>query len=384
MEKRNSQTWKKVNKLINIDNHDKTQTHCSINQTQLIFNDPNPNPTNPRPQFEYVRRTLSIPVGPDGVEKIVMWAYIPHISKQSHPSPSIIMANGLALPRSAGLPHIAARFAAAGYNVFLFDFRHLGDSSGFPRQIVSVSRQEEDYISVLRYVSDPTKHQIDFESHVLDPKNVVLWGWSNSGGHVSRLASRRDLPTIRAVIAIDPLCDGAGNLLHHIYTAPGSLMKIGHRVFADMAVSLFTGPNPILLPALGPGGFLDSEEAERGWRRLTPEEGPIFVNQVAARYGFDCIFNRANGATVHCPLMVSWSHNEGDGLIPSRFPRKLADEAREAGVTVDVYEHAGDHFAIHVDGLAFDDTIQHQLAFLAREVSPVGKPDNVDIHHSLS
>lgn len=323
------------------------------------------------PRFSYTRHTFSIPAGSDGNERIVMWAFIPDIHKHAQPSPSIVMANGLALPRSAGLPHIAKCFAAEGYNVFLFDFRHLGDSTGCPRQVVSATKQQEDYVSVLQYVSDPIRHQNLFGRSTLDPNRIVLWGWSNSGGHVSYLAGRNDIPTISAVIAIDPLCDGVGNFLYHFRKSPGALMKITHRIWGDLFASLIPGVSAVVVPALGPGGFLGSEEAERGARQLTPVDGPPFVNHVAARYGFDVLFNRASGASVRCPIMVSWSRDGGDGLIPSYLPQKLAEDARAAGTLVDVYEHNGDHFAIHPGGCAFEESTLRQLQFLARTVGTI-------------
>lgn len=254
-----------------------------------------------------------------------------------------------------------------------FDFRHLGDSTGFPRQLVSVALQEEDYLSVIRYVSDPSQHETLFGRNTLDPTRVVLWGWSNSGGHVTRLASRTEKPTISAVIALDPLCDGLGNLFYHLRKSPSAILKLSHRVCGDLLAAMFTRTSTVVVPALGPGGFLGSEEAERGAHQITPEGGPPFVNSVAARYALDVIFNRAQGATVRCPILVSWSRDGGDGLIASHIPQKLADDARAAGVPVDVYEHPGDHFAIHPGGCAFEDTINRQLLFLARTVGPIAE-----------
>ncbi|KAH9810654.1 esterase [Melampsora americana] len=330
----------------------------------------NDHPPDCPPRFSCTRHTFSIPAGQDGEEEIAMWAFIPDKDINAQPSPSIVMANGLALPRSAGLPHIATCFAADGYNVFLFDFRHLGDSTGYPRQLVSVTRQREDYISVLRYVSDPDRHHNLFGQHTLDPNRVVLWGWSNSGGHVTYLAGRSDIPAISAVIAIDPLCDGLGNFLYHIQKFPFALFNIAHQIFGDLFASLVPGFSAIVVPALGPGGILGSEEAGQGARQITPEDGPPFVNNVAARYVFDVLFNRASGASVQCPIMVSWARDEGDGLIPSYLPQRFAEDAGEAGALVEVYKHDGDHFAIHPGGRAFKETIRRQLEFLS---STVGK-----------
>ncbi|KAA1067524.1 hypothetical protein PGT21_008194 [Puccinia graminis f. sp. tritici] len=335
----------------------------------------------------FIRNTFSIPAGVEGNERIVMWSYIPKaIAYSDGASPVIIMANGLALPRSAGLPHIAARFAAAGYTVLVFDFRHLGDSTGQPRQLVSPVTQLEDYITVIRFVTDPDTHA-QFLSPKIPSSKVVLWGWSNSGGHVAKLATQADKLPISAVIALDPLCDGRTNFLHHMWHNPLGLARIGHWVLGDFLLSIFPVINKqtsFRVPAFGRGGILNSTEAEDGFRMLSsdsrenegalPElgncgfgKGPRMVNEIAARYGFEVLSQRCNGAEVKCPILVSWAKNDADGLIPSKVPRRFAEDclkAENSQVSIDVYEHNGDHFGLHFGGSGFEAGIEKQLQFL--------------------
>src|ERR1700722_73749 len=48
----------------------------------------------------------------------------------------VIMAGGLAVNKEPGTDLFARRFHAAGFTVLAFDYRHLGESGGQPRQIV--------------------------------------------------------------------------------------------------------------------------------------------------------------------------------------------------------------------------------------------------------
>ncbi|KAI8446700.1 hypothetical protein BY996DRAFT_4622739 [Phakopsora pachyrhizi] len=365
------------------------------------------------------------------------------------------MANGLALPRSAGLPHFASRFARSGFNVFLFDFRHLGDSTGLPRQIVSMISQLEDYLTVLKFVTEPESHSKLFENFI-DPKKVILWGWSNSGGHVSKLATNPDLKLcgvderferdlhlrISGVICLDPMCDGIKNLKHHVWNNPLGLAKIGHYVLGDLIISMIpflSKRYSINVPALGPGGFLGSEEAERGAKMIASQSseeaekegeefqnvntmtadqtklkksgekrsklvgmqdlGPKFVNLVAARYGYDVMFQNSNGSSVNCSILVSWSKDKGDGLITDQVPRSFLNHCQKllsqsstkhqktslndsesttsvkeidlnrikrTTVEVESFEHEGDHFGLHFGGIGFEDGIKRQIEFIKK------------------
>ena len=72
------------------------------------------------------------------------WLYEP-AADVARPAPCIVMAHGLGGTRDASLPPYAERFSAAGFYVLLFDYRHLGDSDGEPRQLISMKRQLADW-----------------------------------------------------------------------------------------------------------------------------------------------------------------------------------------------------------------------------------------------
>ncbi|GAA0253347.1 alpha/beta hydrolase [Haladaptatus pallidirubidus] len=64
--------------------------------------------------------------------------------------PCIVMGHGFSGTKDLGLPAFAERFAANGFAVLAFDYRHFGESNGDPRQVVNVERQREDYHAAIR------------------------------------------------------------------------------------------------------------------------------------------------------------------------------------------------------------------------------------------
>ena len=95
--------------------------------------------------------------------------------------PCVVMAPGFASTRdTGGLVTYAEGFAAAGFDVVLFDYRGFAASGGSPRQLVSASRQRQDYHAAIAAAR---------QLPGVDPERIVLWGISFSGGHVVRVAA---------------------------------------------------------------------------------------------------------------------------------------------------------------------------------------------------
>jgi dienelactone hydrolase len=83
------------------------------------------------------------------------------------------MAHGVTLTRRDGIPAFARQFAATGYTVVTFDYRHWGDSDGHPRGWFSFGRQQSDWRAAVAFA-----RQLDG----IDPDQVGLWGFSMSAG----------------------------------------------------------------------------------------------------------------------------------------------------------------------------------------------------------
>src|SRR3954447_3673537 len=103
-----------------------------------------------------------------GGETIAAWLYRP---EGDGDVPCVVMAHGFTGTREDGLPPYAEAFAAAGFAALLFDYRHFGDSTGAPRQLLDVRSQHEDYTQAIAFARG-----LDG----IDASRIVLWGSSFS------------------------------------------------------------------------------------------------------------------------------------------------------------------------------------------------------------
>ena len=113
------------------------------------------------------------------------------------PPPVIVMAHGLGAIKALRLSAFAERFQAAGYACLVFDYRHFGDSEGEPRELLSISRQREDWRAAVAYARSLPD---------VDTDRVVLWGTSFGGGHAIATAAADH--AVVAAIAQCPFTDG--------------------------------------------------------------------------------------------------------------------------------------------------------------------------------
>jgi fermentation-respiration switch protein FrsA (DUF1100 family) len=90
------------------------------------------------------------------------------------PRPAIVMSHGVSAVKEQHLAPYAERFAAEGYAVLVFDYRHLGSSDGEPRGRVIPHEQHEDIRAALTHVAALPE---------VDANRIALWGTSFSGGH---------------------------------------------------------------------------------------------------------------------------------------------------------------------------------------------------------
>ena len=95
--------------------------------------------------------------------------------------PCVVMGHGFGATRDGGLLPFAERFAAAGADVLMFDYRGYGTSDGTPRQDVNHLRHRQDYHAAIEHARGLPG---------VDRDRIVLWGSSYSGGHVVPVAAR--------------------------------------------------------------------------------------------------------------------------------------------------------------------------------------------------
>lgn len=273
--------------------------------------------------------------------------------------PCVVMAHGFGTTRDSGLMPFAERFAAAGCDVLLFDYRGFGGSSGTPRQDVDHWRHREDYhaaVAAARARPD------------VDPARVAVWGTSYSGGHVIVVAAED--PTIAAVISQGAAVDGLKALTGRgkvrdpaaaeVPKAAGKGAAIGRAVLADLARAALRRPPRTIafLGDAGSGAMISGPGAEQ----FEAMVGPGFRNEMCARgiarIGFNRPVRRARD--VGCPTLLVIA--EYDEIAPSTAVHEVA---RRIGPSAEVVSYDCAHFAIY-EGDVFADSVARQVAFLGR------------------
>ena len=269
------------------------------------------------------------------------WFYL---ADGERPAPCIVMAHGLAGVKEMRLDAYAERFAAHGYHVLVFDYRHFGASEGSPRQLLDIRKQHADWAAAVGYARSRPD---------VDPSRIVLWGSSLSGGHVIALAKPLGAA---AVIAQIPHADGIASVLA---LGPKQALKLtGHGLY-DAARAVM-GLSPHYVAASGEPGssaVMTAPEA-RGYRRLVPE-GQDFDERVAARFALKVgLYSPGRKLrNVSVPVLVQVATK--DETTPPGAAVTAAKRARRGVLkTYDI-----GHFEPYV-APAFDSIIGDQIAFL--------------------
>ena len=148
------------------------------------------------------------------------------------------MAHGLAGVKEMRLDAFAERFAAAGYHVLVFDYRHFGDSHGHAAPAVG---HQEAAPGLGR------RGRLRRSRHEVDASGIVLWGSSLSGGHVLAVAERVGAS---AVISQVPHVDGPAST---VALGPAQALKLTGTRLLD-AVRGADRRAPHYLPASGTPG----------------------------------------------------------------------------------------------------------------------------------
>src|SRR4051794_22265128 len=182
-----------------------------------------------------MRRDLTFPSGGD---ECAAWFYEPE-GGAGAPSACVVLAHGFGGVRGARLDAFAERFAEAGFSALVFDYRHFGDSTGEPRQLLDIGRQQADYRAAIAFARTLPG---------IDPARIALFGSSFSGGHAVVVAAGD--PSIAAVIAQAPFADG----IPTVRAAPLANVARGTvEAVADQLGALLGRP-PRTIPAVGPPG----------------------------------------------------------------------------------------------------------------------------------
>ena len=267
----------------------------------------------------------------------------------------VVLAGGMAVTKEPGTDRFARRFSDAGFAVLAFDYRHLGESGGRPRQVLRIGEQLADWHAA-----------IDFAATLpgVDPARIAIWGFSSSGGHVFPVATGH--PQLAAAIAQTPNADGAAAARNAMrFQRPGALARLVGRGVLDVLGSVVGRP-PRLVRLDGPPGtvaVLTTPDAQDGQAALNPgNRYPDWQQAVAARSALRMGWYRPgrSAARVRCPLLV---------VVCDADPSALAGPAvRAAGraPSAELVRLPGGHYAPFLD--QHEPAVAAELDFLRRHL----------------
>jgi alpha/beta superfamily hydrolase len=288
-----------------------------------------------------------------GREDCAAWLTLP---QGEGPHPVVVLVHGGGATHAMILERYEQRFSAAGFAVLAFDFRHLGESGGEPRQLMSLKRYFEDIDAVLAFVRTRPE---------LDANRIALWGTSFGASHVVAIAARRG--DIAAAVVQCPVLQGrapalAGGLPH--------LLRLTGPIVSDLVRGALGLPRRYV-PIVGRPGelaFVNLPGAYEGWYSVVPP-GYAFDPRVQAAAGLLLLFYDAASRARHvrCPLLVCVSDRET--LMDPAIAVRVANEAPR-GVA---RHYDTDHFEVyhppHIDRIVAD-----QIAFLSEHLRPQARP----------
>lgn len=282
---------------------------------------------------------------------ISAWLYLP--KKLSAPAPCIVMAHGLGGTKNMALDSYATRFQQAGMAVLAFDYRHLGESDGEPRQLIWIPYQLQDYAAAIEYARGLKE---------INPDKIALWGTSLSGGHV--LATAASDNKIACASAQCPLLDGTAG-------SDEALHRVGMKYVFRMAghgqrdlVRSWLGLSPHKIPIFGKPGTVAHITDMDAWNaaiELAPDD---YINEVCARIVIRMDKYRPIKYVdkIRCPVLIQAC--DLDWALPLSVVEKVADRL---GKLAEVIHYPIGHFDIYL-GDNFEKAVNDQLAFFKKHL----------------
>ncbi|GAA2429226.1 alpha/beta fold hydrolase [Actinomadura vinacea] len=260
-------------------------------------------------------------------DQVAAWLTVP---ERAGSHPIVVLVHGGGATHEMMLDQYERWFSGAGLAVLAFDFRHLGESGGQPRQLVSPRRYARDIDAALAFVKSRPE---------LDADRTALWGTSFGASHVVAAAARH--PELAAAVVQCPVLNGRA-----IATRAGlrHLARFTLPIAADL-VRAASGRPRRYVPLVGRPGelaFVNQPGALEGWSSVCPP-GYEFDNRVAAAAGLEMLFYNASAhaSRVRCPLLVCQSDREN--LIDPQIAVKVATSAPR-GV---LKHYDADHFTVY-------------------------------------
>ncbi len=284
-----------------------------------------------------------------GADDCAAWLTLP---AGSGPHPVVLLIHGGGATHSMMLDQYERWFSAAGLAVVAFDFRHLGESGGTPRQLMSIRRYFEDIDAALAFIRLRPE---------LDASRVALWGTSFGASHVVATAARRH--DIAAAVVQCPILQGRAPALR---SGLGHLMRFTVPIFSDLIRgALGLGRHYVqIVGRPGDLAFVNRPGAYDGWMSVVPK-GVVFDGRIAAGAGLSMLLYdaAAQARRVRCPLLVCVSDRE-DLMDPA-----IAVRVARAAPRGEAIHYPTDHFEVYHPPFV-DRIVADQTAFLVKHLHP--------------
>jgi len=267
----------------------------------------------------------------------------------------VVMAGGGGVTKEPGTDLFAKRFNEAGFAVLAFDYRHLGESGGQPRQVVRIGEGLEDWQAAVEFAASlPGVH----------PARLAIWGFSLSGGHIFRVAARN--PQLAAAIAQTANADGpAAGRSAARHQKPLAMLRVTARTLLDTLGGL-VGRKPLLIPLAGEPGtvsMLTTPDGLDGNRALNPgDKYPEWQQEIAARSVLPIVLYRPgrHASRIQSPLLVLVC--DQDQTAPPEPAARAANRARRG----ELVRMSGGHYEPFLGGHEY--AVEAELAFLNRNL----------------
>lgn len=282
-------------------------------------------------------------------EAVAGFMYVP--SSAAGPVPCVVLNNGLGGTKEYVVEEYAQRFAEAGLAALTYDYRHFGESSGQPRQLLSIDEQIADCRAAVGFVRSQPEIAAD---------RVGIWGTSAAGGYGLVVAS-----TDHGIACV---CSQCGSLDHAADSRMifkreglGFFLKLFVHAQRDKGRSRF-GLSPHCIAVVGRPGtaaVLTGPGAVDGYAALM---GPGFVNKICARALVTRHGSMAADVAdkVRCPVLIQVC--EKDEMVSA--PGSLA-VAERIGPLAEVRRYPIGHFDIY-HGQDFERAVADQIDFFKR------------------
>jgi len=297
------------------------------------------------------RTTVRIPTASG--DELDTWLYLP---EGQGPHPAIVMAHSIGAIKAGGLAPFAERFCREGFAAVVFDYRQWGDSTGQPREELSVPRQLQDYSTAIGWAAAQPS---------IDKHRIFAWGTSFAGMYIIELAASDH--RLAGALAQSPLADG---LAAAMMVPPARSLRLLALALQDRLGAALGRP-PRYIPVAGAPGDLAigaTPDSLFGEKLTTPKDSTPWQNRVAARSLLSFSWRRPvrRAAAIHCPILLVVAEN--DTLAPVRPALRVAEKAPHG----ELYRSGGGHYDVYQGGKSFDEVLAVEIEFLHRHAKPAG------------